>query len=202
MRLLENVAPLPPPAPSRNDWGDLLARIAVGDADGLAALYDAASPYVNGLALRILGDREAAEEVVVDVFTQVWRQASRYDPTRGRPATWLLRITRSRAIDRLRQLGRHQGSMEPDQDEIDSADPSCGPAETVAAAYAHATVRTELSRLSTPERHVIELAYYRGLSQSEIAAELEVPLGTVKTRTRLAMARLRKALRGREETLL
>lgn len=172
----------------------LIALVAAGDEDALARLYDTTSRTVFGLVLRILGDPSAAEEVTLDVYTQVWRQAARYDPRRGTPSAWLLTIARSRAIDRFRSSEQTRKRTEPLSAVEVRASSGSRPDETASEAERGALVREALEGLPREQRDVIELAYFRGLSHSEIAAELSQPLGTVKTRTRLGLIRLRQAL--------
>jgi len=172
----------------------LISRIASGDQSALAALYDATCRIVFGLVLRILSDHPTAEEVALDVYTQVWRQASTYDGQRGSPVAWLLTIARSRAIDRLRSTKQEQQRKEPlDAASAESA-ATADPEEESVISERKRIVRLALEQLSPEQREVIELAYFSGLSHSEIAAKLGQPLGTVKTRTRLGMMKLRDAL--------
>ena len=177
------------------DWALLIGRIAKGDQSALAALYDATCRMVFGLVLRILSDHPTAEEVALDVYTQVWRQASTYDGQRGTPVAWLLTIARSRAIDRLRSTRQEQQRKEPlDSASAESAS-AADPEEESVISERKRIVRSALENLSPEQREVIELAYFSGLSHSEIAAKLGQPLGTVKTRTRLGMMKLRDALK-------
>jgi RNA polymerase sigma-70 factor (ECF subfamily) len=174
---------------------DLVTRTACGDERALGALYDAAGPAVFGTALRILDDRAAAEEVVLDVFLQVWRQAERWDPARGTPLGWLLMLARTRAIDRRRSGAVQRARTMPLPDavsEMPSAAP--GPEDDSLAAERRRLVRAALDALPGEQRVAVELAWLRGLSHAEVAAALGAPLGTVKTRIRLGMARLREAL--------
>jgi len=162
----------------------VLRRLAAGDPRALGEFYDLYAGLANGLALRILRDRSEAEDVVQEVFVQVWRQASRYDPDRGSPEAWLCTMARTRALDRLRR--RTSRREEPSE-----AAPA--PANTPANEEALA-VRKALDGLSADQRRALELAYYEGLTQSEIARRLNEPLGTIKTRIRTAMMRLRETL--------
>jgi RNA polymerase sigma-70 factor (ECF subfamily) len=173
---------------------DLMRRIAGGDQAALAALYDSTNRLVYGLVLRVLGDVSSAEEVVLDVYAQVWRQASAYDTSRGGPLAWVTTIARSRAIDRLRSGWQDQQRKQPLEAAATAATRDAGPEEMTVAAERQRFVRKALLELSPEQREVIELAYYSGLSHSEIAAKLNQPLGTVKTRTRLGMIKLREAL--------
>jgi RNA polymerase sigma-70 factor, ECF subfamily len=175
-------------------WGTLIERTARGDASALATLYDGTASLVMGLALRILGDHAVAEEVVSDVYLQVWHQAARWDPERGAPLTWLLTVARSRAIDRLRVGAAQRAQRAPLSDALDVPAAGPGPDGAAAAARQRAIVQDALGRLGTEQREVIELAYFGGLSHGEIAVRTGLPLGTVKTRIRLGMAHLRQHL--------
>ena len=169
----------------------LVAAIATGDRDALAALYDLHAPMLFGLAKRILGNASAAEDLIHDVFLEVWQHAAEYSPLRGSVPAWLTIRTRSRALDRLGKRARDAKVVErvaveqPPQD----AAPS-GPAAGVDAA------RVRLLAVGLPEElaAVIDLAYFEGLSSSEIAARLEIPMGTVKSRMARALALLRQSL--------
>ena len=182
--------------PSAKDLelGRLISSVAAGDQSALAELYDRSSRVAFGLVLRVVGDPAVAEEVTLDVYTQVWRQATSYDRSRGTPLAWLLTIARTRAIDRLRSGRQEKQRSEP----LESADtvkaPAGDPEETSALSEQQAIVREALAELAPDQREVIELAYYQGLSQSEIASTLGQPLGTVKTRTRLGLIKLRQTL--------
>jgi RNA polymerase sigma-70 factor (ECF subfamily) len=177
------------------DWVALIRSVADGDQSALATLYDTTSRLVFGLVLRILSDREAAEEVLLDVYTQVWRQAATYDRSRGTPLAWLMTIARSRALDRLRSGRQDRQRKEPLDAVIEAQSAAANPEEMTVMAERQRLVRRALDTLSPEQREVIELAYYSGLSHSEIAAQLGQPLGTVKTRTRLGMMKLREALK-------
>ena len=176
------------------DLVSLVELVATGDQSALATLYDATNRLIYSLILRVLGDVSSAEEVLIDVYTQVWRQAASYDANRGAPLAWMATIARSRAIDRLRSGWQDQRRKEPLEVLGDaSANMSC-PEGSAAASELRKLVRGALNVLTLEQRQVIELAYYSGLSHSEIAAKLNQPLGTVKTRTRLGMMKLREAL--------
>ncbi len=176
------------PAPS------LLRRIAGGDEAALGELYDATSSRVFGLALQIVRDREGAEEVALDVYTQVWREAGRYDGARGSVMSWLLTIARSRAIDSLRAKGRRMELEGP----LDGAEGLSGrdqdPETSAAGVERGATVRRALGRLPPDQRRAIEASFFGGMSHSEVAAALGVPLGTIKTRIRTGLMTLRRWL--------
>jgi RNA polymerase sigma-70 factor (ECF subfamily) len=176
------------------DLRALLVRAAAGEQEAFTRLYDATSGAVYGLALRILRDSAEAEEVALDVFLQVWRDAGRYDPARGSPLTWLLLLTRSRAIDRLRARGPVRRA-ETALDEGDGpADAAHGPGEASWVAQQGAIVRRALAELPVEQRLAIELAFFEGLTHVEISERLSLPVGTTKTRIRLGMTKLREAL--------
>ena len=162
----------------------LLRRLTGGDAAALGEFYDRYAGLVNGLALRILRNSAEAEDVVQEVFVQVWRQAERFDPTRGSAEAWLCTIARSRALDCLRRRASRR-------EEPSEAAPGVSAAPRTEEAL---TVRKALLGLSVDQRYALELAYYEGLTHTEIAARLGEPLGTVKTRIRTAMIRLRDVL--------
>jgi RNA polymerase sigma-70 factor (ECF subfamily) len=165
-------------------------RIAKSDQSALAALYDSTNRLVYGLILRVLGDASTAEEVLLEV----WRQAASYDTSRGTPLAWLTTIARSRAIDRLRSGWQDQQRKEPLDLLNDRETNAASPEEMTVTSELQRFVRSALASLSPEQREVIELAYYGGLSHSEIAPKLNQPLGTVKTRTRLGMIKLRESL--------
>lgn len=176
------------------EWAHLISLTAQGDQAALTTFYDRTSPQVFGLVLKILNNREAAEEVTLDVYTQVWRQAHTYDQTRGAPGAWLMTLARTRAIDRFRAGAAEQGRIES----LDAAElfVSAGdtPEQDVEGQERRRYVQQALAVLTAEQRQAIALAYFYGLSQSEIAEKLQLPLGTVKTRIRLAMMKLREAL--------
>jgi RNA polymerase sigma-70 factor (ECF subfamily) len=188
-------------AARQHDDAGCLASAAAGDGTAIAALYDSHARAVYSLALRIVGDEADAEDVVQDVFTQAWRQASRYDAGRGSVATWLLTMTRTRAIDRLRarRARPDAGADDPiGQSTFEPATHTIDPLEALAAERDATRVREALLALPLLQRTAIELAYYEGLTQREVAERLEEPLGTVKTRIRLGLLKLRDALSGRQ----
>ena len=183
----------PPGEPLEEPHSALLWRIASGDEGALAAFYAGTSPKVYGLALRILGQREEAEEATLDVYTQVWRTAGAYDGRRGTVVAWLLSMTRARAIDRLRAT---RGARPADEvsEELLGADQRAGPAEAAAAAERAGRVRVALARISDDQRRAISAAYFSGLTHAEIALALGIPLGTVKRRIRGGLEHLRRLL--------
>lgn len=186
-----------PEAPRADDAG-LLRRMSRGDESALGELYDRWSPRVHALVFRLLRDRDDAEDVVEEVFWQAWRQAARYEPERGSAASWLLSIARTRALDGLRsRLRRRAVPLGDDSGETVAAAPpraTGGPVVEVESAERRTHVLAALAELPTEQREALELAYYEGLSQTEIADRTGQPLGTVKTRTRLALRKLRERL--------
>lgn len=173
---------------------ELLARIARGDGAALAELYDRLAPMLLALARRILGDPSEAEEVVQETFLQVWHQAARYEAQRSAVSTWLVLITRSRSIDRLRTRRVVGRTLDGFQQERKGEHASPEGAASVQDEERRLRVQRELETLPAEQREVLELAFFEGLTQSEIAERTGTPLGTVKTRTLLAMKKLRKAL--------
>jgi RNA polymerase sigma-70 factor (ECF subfamily) len=176
------------------DLISLVERVATGDQSALAELYDATNRLIYSLVLRVLVDMSSAEEALIDVYTQVWRQAASYDATRGAPLAWMATIARSRAIDRLRSGWQDQRRKESLDVLGDAPANGSSPEESAAASERQRFIREALNLLTPEQRRVIELAYYSGLTHSEIAEKLNLPLGTVKTRTRLGMMKLREAL--------
>jgi RNA polymerase sigma-70 factor (ECF subfamily) len=180
---------------------DAVRRMAGGDGEALSQLYDRHARAVYSLALRVLGDGPEAEEVTQDVFAQAWRQAARYDTSRGAVVAWLLMMSRSRAIDRLRSrrgLPPVSGDAEltlgllPDRSE--------GPERAALSAERASRVRQGLDALPLVQRIAIELAFFEGLTHVEIAERLEVPLGTIKTRIRLGLMKLKDVFTVGSET--
>lgn len=164
----------------------LVREMAAGDREAFSALYDRHASTMMALALRIVRDRRDAEEVVQDAFVQAWRQAARFDGARGSVGAWLVTMTRSRALDRLRRRGP-VAVTEITENTLVTPPTEDTPAIGVA-------VRKVLDTLPPEQRRALELAYFDGMSQSEIAAHTGDPLGTVKTRVRLGLGRLRDAL--------
>jgi len=177
-----------------------LERMARGDQAGRAEMYDRHGRLVYSLALRIVRDRGDAEDVTQDVFVQAWRQASRFDTTRGNVAAWLLTMARSRAIDLIR---RRRVRPQPGADDVvvETKDTSSAPDVQFEWAQRAETIQEAMGALPLLQRLAIELAFFEGLTQAEIAEQLEVPLGTVKTRIRQGLLKLRDRLAGAGATL-
>jgi RNA polymerase sigma-70 factor (ECF subfamily) len=171
-----------------------VARLAAGDMDAAAELYDRHAAQMFGLARRILRNESDAEEVVQDVFAQAWRTARSFQPSRGNVAGWLLMMTRTRAIDRLRaRQSRPDTVADPYTDSFQA--PGLLPSDQVLTDERAGRLRQALHTLPEAQRQALELAYYDGLTQTEIADKLTEPLGTVKTRIRTALMTLRERLR-------
>jgi len=178
-------------APAIND--DLLARVATGDQAAFAQLYDNMAPRVLGLVKRLLRDHSQSEEVTQEIFLEIWQNATRYDSSKGGASGWILTMTHRRAVDRVRasQASRDRDvkigirDYESDYDNV---------SETVQVRIEHERVEKAMSRLTELQRQAVTLAYYGGLSHSEVAEKLSVPIGTVKTRLRDGMIRLRDEL--------
>jgi RNA polymerase sigma-70 factor (ECF subfamily) len=169
----------------------LLGRVARGDERALAALYDRLSPQAYGLALRIARDSRLAQDAVQDAFVRAWRGASRYDVRRGSARAWLLRIVRNAAIDQLRSE-QAKARAEGRADEGSPGRAPAPPDEAAASAQRSSRLRDALGRLPEEQRRVIEIAYFEGLSHSEIATREGIPVGTVKSRIHEGVARLRR----------
>ena len=184
----------PPSSADQSSLATLIQFIAAGDQQALAELYDATSPRVYGLAIRILGESAAAEEIAIEVYSQIWTQADTYNAQRGSVLSWILNRTRSRAIDLLRSRKRTTERTAPLEQAGEVPSPAPDPEEISIEAERQRFVRQALDSLQPEQRQVIELAYFSGLSHTEIATTLEQPLGTVKTRIRTGMVRLRDLL--------
>ena len=171
----------------------LLAQIAGGDQAAFGALYDEVSPRVFGLIRRLLVDHAQSEEVTQEVFLEIWQNASRYEPSKGGASTWILTMAHRRAIDRIRssQSGRDRDVKIGIRDYVSDYD---NVADTVETTIEHERVKEAMTQLTELQRQAVSLAYYGGYSHSEVAAMLSVPIGTVKTRLRDGMIRLRDEL--------
>jgi RNA polymerase sigma-70 factor (ECF subfamily) len=184
--------------PAASDDRELVARMSAGDETALAQFYDRWSRAVHALVAHLVRDADDVEDVLEETFWQAWRQASRFEAARGEVGTWLLTIARSRALDRLRARRRlREEPLTPvllgDADAPGAASGD-DPARRAELLERRTLVTTALRGLPPEQRQVLELAYFAGLSQAEIAARTGQPLGTVKTRTRLAAQKLRDGL--------
>ena len=176
-----------------------MAAIVARDTSALGQLYDRHAGHVFGLCLRVLRDRMEAEEVLGDIFWEVWQRSERYSPERGAPAAYLATLARSRAIDRLRVRRKAEvvldlespGSLEP-ADAPEGTEP--GPFRDAVASEQRQRIRLALADLTPDERRAVELSYFDGYSHNEIARALDAPLGTIKSRIRKGLVRLRSAL--------
>lgn len=184
------------------DDAELIESIAERDQEALRDLYERYGPLLLALARRILNNANDAEEVLQEVFLQVWNQAGRYDTRRSSVSTWLVLITRSRSIDRLRSRQVVDRTLVGLQAENRDQHTSPEGGTSVWLDQRRKRLRRELQLLPPEQRHVLEMAFYLGMTQSEIAEETGIPLGTVKTRTLLAMRKMRKALQDEVRDLL
>ena len=176
---------------------ELLARVAKGNQEAFDRLYEQTSSLLYTLVLRIVGNPGDAADLLQEVYLEAWRKASNYDPARGAPMAWLVTLARSRAIDWLRALAARGKGVTASLDDAPASDlvaPDKDALDIRAANERQALVRTSLKALPPVQRQVIELAFYEGLTHVEIAERLHVPLGTIKTRIRLAMEKLRDGL--------
>lgn len=188
----------PPATPPGTDSDfELLERIRKGDSSALDVLYGRYAAAVYFLVWKILQSTEEAEDVALDVFWQVWRQADRYDPARGAPPAWIFTVARSRAIDRLRARHRREDrtiSFDDPDANLDPLDDQATPDQVASFRQARDAVREAMKTLSPAQREAVELAFFKGLTHVEIAERLKQPLGTVKTRIRQGLLKLRKHL--------
>ena len=193
---LQTTMPLSEPLESTGQRAtELMRRIAIGDEAALAELYAQLGPTLMGLALKMMGDRKEAEDVLQEGFIYIWRKAAAYNPLLGGPLSWAVRIVRNKAIDRLRVRRRNERLVEratiefthfPDADERSAEEPIFGEKRAV--------LRAALEHISKDQREALELAFFGGFTQMEIALRLAVPLGTIKARIRRGLLRLRDYL--------
>lgn len=170
----------------------LLRQVQTGDEQALAEMYDRFSPLLYAVALRILRSAADAEDVLQDVWMQVWKRSATYDSKRGNVAAWLLTVARSRALDKYRSMAsRNRAESKVDPEPIVAPE---DPFANTATGQVGARVREAIGQLQPQQRQVLEIAYFEGLSQTEIAERLGAPLGTVKSWTRQALMRLRELL--------
>ncbi|GAP96943.1 sigma-70 family RNA polymerase sigma factor [Leptolyngbya sp. NIES-2104] len=177
--------------PASDDFS-LIKRIAQQDQAAMATLYDRYAPTLYAVAFQTLGSVQESEEVVLDVFAQVWRTAIRFEAAKTQVDTWLFIITRSHTLARLRTMQQTEKTSIVVEASMSSV--TSDPLQDVLISERRDQIQAALAQLSAEQRQVIELAHYQGLSHSEIATQLELPLGTVKTRIRLGLHRLRIAL--------
>ena len=186
------------PEPAQENDVELLKAIAARDEAALAQLYDRYRVILFGLLMRILNNREEAEDVLQELFMQVWRRAADFDENRGKPFTWLVTMGRSRGIDRLRTLAaRERAAVAGARDESEAVSDA---ATDAFRSEQRGLVTNALAQLPDEQKRPLMLAYFDGLTQSEIAAQLGAPLGTVKTRMRSGMIKLRELLAGKDES--
>lgn len=181
------------------DWAVLVQSIASGDEIALHALYGMSHRFVFTLAMRITANRDTAEEVTLDVFHDVWRRASDYDPAKGTVIGWIMNRARSRAIDRLRFESRKKRSNGGDEQPL--ADVAADPDDVLELREQSEALRVALARLTSDERKAIEMTFFAGLTHAEAAARLKQPLGTIKSRIRSGLHKLRDALSAQTEKL-
>lgn len=180
---------------SGQDLTALLTASATGDQGSFAALYDATAPRVLGLVLAVLRDRAQAQEVTQEVFLQVWRTAGSFDPTRGSALTWLLTLAHRRAVDRVRSVvAQSKRDIAYESQHVNT--PFDSTAETAEGRMEATKVRAALGALTQTQRSAIELAFFDGLTHTEVSARLGVPLGTAKTRIRDGLKRMHNELGG------
>ena len=176
-------------------WEALVARLSHGDENALAELYDSTNRLVYGMALRVLRDPASAEDITMEVYLQVWRTAGSYDPQRGTVSSWLVTLVRSRAIDCLRSRKARRAELEDNVDEVANLlDSRPSPELASMEAGRSRIVQNAMADLPPDQRKAIELAYFLGLSHTEVAMQTGLPLGTIKTRIRLGMLHLRRLL--------
>lgn len=171
-----------------------MVRVVAGDLRAFEAIYDRYSVQVFALAMRVTGRRRAAEEATQDAFLNLWRNADSYDADRGPLGTWLLSMVRNRSIDWLRREARHGRDVELDEVLEGRLEAPERTDEDVLAREESRCCRRLLASLESEQREVIELAYFKGLTQTEIAAQIGIPLGTVKSRQRLGLTRMHQLL--------
>ena len=183
-----------PRAAQEAAWRGFIARCAERDQAGMSALYDESASLVYSLALRMVGNPADAEEVTMDVYQQVWRRAASYDGSRGTVASWLVTLARSRAIDRVRSQANRRQKEQPLPEILDLAAAGLSPERETAETQRKRRIAAALASLSPEQREALNLAFFSGLTHQEVAERLGQPLGTVKTRIRLGMMKLKEQL--------
>lgn len=181
---------------ARRRDADLVARVATRDAGALAELYDRYSRPVFSYLHRVCGDPQTSEELLQEVFFRVWRQAATFDGSRGAFVSWVMSIAHNMAIDEVRRVGRRPrpGTDDPERVLSQVVDRDAPPDEAAWLGDLRRQMRAAVDAIPSPQRDVIELAYFSGLTQREISQRLDIPIGTVKTRTRLGLLKLREHL--------
>lgn len=189
-----------PPTPASAALQQDLARVALGDRAAFARVYQATSSHLLGVALRILKRRDVAEDVLQEAFVSVWHHAGSYQAATSQPMTWLISIVRNRALDVVRSAtSRHETEMpeSPDGDSLDTADAGPGPLALLTSAFDAMAIRGCMEALDAAHRQCLALAYYQGMSHSEVAAHLKAPLGSVKAWVRRGLERLKQCVEAR-----
>jgi RNA polymerase sigma-70 factor, ECF subfamily len=181
-------------SPTEERWRSHIRGIQARNAESLASLYDETSRFLYGLALRIAGNPADAEEVILDVYQHVWNHGAAYEEARGSVWTWLAVITRNRAIDRLRQSNTRRAREVPIEIDHDRAGTAAVPETLSILREERKLVRDAMESLKQEQRVAIELAFFQGLSHTEVAEKLGAPLGTIKTRIRVGLRRLKEAM--------
>lgn len=180
--------------PSDGLWSQFILRAARGDQQALADLYDQSSRLIYSVALRIAGNPADAEEITLDVYSQVWRLAKDYTPDRGSPSAWMVMMARSRAVDKVRSRvsrSHHEAPLETTFDAVSQGESA---EESAMMSENRRRILHAMQELSPEQRQAIELSFFSGMTHSELAQRLGQPLGTVKTRIRLGMMKLRTSL--------
>ena len=191
------LSPRPPANPESTKPLGYLVSMARGEHGALASCYDAMGTIVFSLAVRMLRDRPAAEDVTQDIFTQVWRQAGRFDPARGGPEAWIMMIARTRILDRIRSRSAGIKLKSVGDNLPDSPDAEDWPEDAAITREDAVNVRQSLSTLPADQKQAVEMAFFDGLTHQEISEKLKVPLGTIKTRIRLGLLKIRDAMQER-----
>ncbi len=185
-------------SPAVSPLPELLQRTAHGDRAAFRRVYELTSAHLLGVAIRILGRQQAAEDVLQDAFVSVWKNAASYDPNVAQPMTWLITIVRNRTLDVLRAEGRrNETALDTGDDDAaptDVADGAPGPLQLLAQATESMRIKGCMERLDASHRQSLALAYYQGLSHSEVAEQMACPLGSVKTWIRKGLAQLKSCL--------
>jgi RNA polymerase sigma-70 factor, ECF subfamily len=181
-------------AARESSWERYVERSAGGDQSAMAALYDESSRLVHSVAMRVLGDQADADEVTLDVYTQVWKTAATYEASRGSVTAWLVMLARSRALDRARSRGSRSKHETPLPESYEFHDYAATPEKATEFNLRRTRIASALNSLPHEQRELVQLAFFDGMSHSELAEKLGQPLGTVKTRIRSGILKLREQL--------